>query len=87
VYKARDKNNNLFAIKHIKFDSFGEGIPPTALREISILKSISAHPFIARYWAVVVRLVKVHYEALEHQLMIVFDYYSYDLKRFLRENK
>lgn len=38
VYKARDKiKNTLVAIKKIKIHNEEEGIPSTALREISIL--------------------------------------------------
>lgn len=44
VYKAKDKEENkLVALKKIRFDSDDEGIPVTALREISLLKSLK-HP-------------------------------------------
>jgi len=48
VYKAQKKNTNeIIAIKKIKFDVDSEGIPSTALREISILKKM-VHPNIVR---------------------------------------
>ena len=44
VYKARDKDTNeVFALKKIRLESEEEGIPSTAIREISILKEL-AHP-------------------------------------------
>jgi len=48
VYKAQKKNTNeLIAIKKIKLDVDSEGIPSTALREISILKKM-VHPNVVR---------------------------------------
>jgi len=48
VYKAQKANtNDIIAIKKIKLDVDSEGIPSTALREISILKKM-AHPNIVR---------------------------------------
>jgi serine/threonine protein kinase len=44
VYKAVDKNNKLVAIKYIKFENEEEGIPSSALREISLLKTLKNHP-------------------------------------------
>ncbi len=44
VYKAKDKiTNELVAIKSIRLDHEDEGIPSTAVREISILKQLQ-HP-------------------------------------------
>lgn len=49
VYKAQKKDTNEFvAIKKIKLDVDSEGIPSTALREISILKKMR-HPNIVGY--------------------------------------
>ncbi len=48
VYKAQKTNTNeIIAIKKIKLDVDSEGIPSTALREISILKKMT-HPNIVR---------------------------------------
>lgn len=49
MFKAKDKDNNLYAIKHIKYESNEEGIPATALREISLLKSIGSHANVVKY--------------------------------------
>lgn len=45
VYKCRHKKTGEFvALKKIRIENEDEGIPPTALREISILKELSVHP-------------------------------------------
>jgi cyclin-dependent kinase len=76
VYKAVDKNNKLVAVKYIKFEGEEEGIPSSALREISLLKALKEHPNI-------VPLVDVMYKPSQQLLKIVFDYYDYDLKKFI----
>lgn len=48
VYKAQKATTNeIIAIKKIKLDVDSEGIPSTALREISILKKM-VHPNVVR---------------------------------------
>jgi cyclin-dependent kinase 2 len=45
VYKARDtQSKELVALKKIKLENEDEGVPSTALREISILKELQPHP-------------------------------------------
>ena len=44
VYKGIDSTGRTVAIKQIKFESDEEGIPSTALREISLLKTLKNHP-------------------------------------------
>ena len=44
VYKARDSTNSeIVALKKIKLENEDEGVPSTAMREISILKELQ-HP-------------------------------------------
>ena len=44
VYKARDTTNSeIVALKKIKLENEDEGVPSTAMREISILKELK-HP-------------------------------------------
>lgn len=74
VYKARDANTGDFiALKKIRLDQEDEGIPSTAIREISILKEL-LHPNIVRLKDV------VH---AEKRLFLVFEYLDQDLKRFM----
>ncbi len=48
VYKALDNTNgNFVALKKIRLEKEDEGIPSTALREISVLKELQ-HPNIVR---------------------------------------
>ena len=49
VYKALYKQERFVAIKKIKFENSEEGVPATALREISLLKSLRDHPNIVGY--------------------------------------
>lgn len=42
VYKARDVNNNqIVALKKIRLEAEDEGVPSTAIREISLLKELN----------------------------------------------
>jgi len=51
VYKARDKvTGETIALKKIRLESEDEGVPSTAIREISLLKELP-HPNIVRYVA------------------------------------
>ena len=48
VYKARDTTNSeIVALKKIKLENEDEGVPSTAMREISILKELQ-HPNIVK---------------------------------------
>lgn len=73
VYKARDKNTGEFyALKKIRLESEDEGIPSTAIREISLLKELN-HPNI-------VKLTEVIHSS--KKLVLVFEYVEMDLKKF-----
>ena len=49
VYKAKKRDTNeIVALKRIRLDSEEEGVPCTAIREISLLKELK-HPNIVRY--------------------------------------
>ena len=53
VFRARDRTTkDIVALKKIKLENEDEGIPSTALREISILKELNPHPNIVRYFMV-----------------------------------
>lgn len=79
VYRAKHKrSDNLVAIKKIKVETIKEGVPSSAIREISVLKEFR-HPNI-------IRLLEVVYEE-RRRLWLVFENMQEDLKRFLEKNK
>lgn len=50
VFKARDSVlKDYVAVKKIKLENEDEGVPSTAMREISILKELQPHPNIVQY--------------------------------------
>ncbi|GAB5364950.1 hypothetical protein AAMO2058_001014400 [Amorphochlora amoebiformis] len=74
VFKAKDKKTaELLALKKIRLDAEDEGIPSTAIREISLLKQLQ-HENIVRLYDV------VH---TERKLTLVFEYLDQDLKKYL----
>ncbi len=49
VYKAKDRiSSQIIALKRIRLEAEDEGIPSTAIREISLLRELR-HPNIVRY--------------------------------------
>jgi len=74
VYKARNRvSGELVALKKIRLEAEDEGIPSTAIREISILKELQ-HPNIVRLHDV------IH---TDKKLTLVFEYLDQDLKKYL----
>lgn len=74
VYKGRHKKTNRFvALKKIRLDSEEEGVPSTAIREISILKELQ-HPNIVTLEEVLMQ---------EGKLYLVFEFLSMDLKKYI----
>jgi serine/threonine protein kinase len=77
VYKCKHKETQEFvALKKIRLENEDEGIPSTAIREISILKQMK-HPNI-------VNLIDLIHG--EKKLYLVFEFMDYDLKKFLDQN-
>jgi len=77
VYKAvRHSDNETVALKKIKIVYNDEGVPPTAIREISLLKECD-HP----------NIIKLH-EVYSHTFAIylVFEYADMDLRVYLKSN-
>lgn len=59
VYKARDKvTNETIALKKIRLEQEDEGVPSTAIREISLLKEMQ-HGNIVRYIFSVISFVQL----------------------------
>ena len=67
------KTGELLALKKIRLEAEDEGIPSTAIREISLLKQLQ-HPNIVRLYDV------VH---TEKKLTLVFEFLDQDLKKYL----
>lgn len=73
VYKAKDSAGEVYALKTIRLEAEDEGIPSTAIREISLLKELQ-HPNIVRLCDV------IH---TERKLTLVFEFLDQDLKKLL----
>nr|BAA21673.1 cdc2 kinase [Allium cepa] len=74
VYKARDRlTNETIALKKIRLEQEDEGVPSTAIREISLLKEMQH--------ANIVRLQDVVHS--EKRIYLVFEYLDLDLKKHM----
>lgn len=74
VFKGKHKKTGkIVAIKKIRMDSEDEGVPSTAIREISLLKEL-VHPNI-------VSLLEVLME--ESRLYLIFEFLCMDLKKYI----
>merc|ERR1712196_471292 len=74
VYKAKNKvTNDIVALKRIRLDSEDEGVPCTAIREISLLKELK-HP------AIVCLHDVIH---TDKKLTLVFEHLDQDLKKYM----
>jgi len=77
VYKAKDKLTHQFvALKKIRLETESEGVPSTAIREISLLKELE-HPGI-------VQLLDVVHS--DQKLYLVFEYLDKDLKKLMDDH-
>ncbi|XP_036121402.1 cyclin-dependent kinase 1 isoform X6 [Molossus molossus] len=74
VYKGRHKTTGqVVAMKKIRLESEEEGVPSTAIREISLLKELR-HPNIVSLQDVLMQ---------DSRLYLIFEYLSMDLKKYL----
>jgi serine/threonine protein kinase len=75
VYLAQDRvTKECVAMKKMLLETEEEGIPSTAIREISLLKELSDHPNI-------VKLKDVLYQ--RNKLYLIFEYLEQDLKQYM----
>ena len=76
VYKARDLTHpsRIVALKKIRLEAEDEGVPSTAIREISLLKEMQ-DPNIVRLLNIV--------HADGHKLYLVFEFLDMDLKKYM----
>lgn len=78
VYKARDRETNeIVALKRIRLEVEDEGIPSTALREISLLRELSHEN--------IVDLKDCVQE--EGKLFLIFEFLDKDLKKYMESCK
>lgn len=78
--KAPSANRGKFiAIKKFKQSKDGDGVSPTAIREIMLLREISHEN--------VVRLVNVHINPVDMSLYLAFDYAEHDLYEIIRHHR
>ncbi|CAD5115197.1 DgyrCDS4191 [Dimorphilus gyrociliatus] len=74
VYKAKHKHTNeIVALKKIRLENEDEGVPSTAIREISLLKELQ-HPNIVCLQDVLME---------ENKIYLVFEYLTMDLKKYM----
>jgi len=74
VFKCIDlQDNTMIALKKIRLENTDEGIPSTAIREISLLQELR-HPNI-------VELKDICHG--ENKLYLVFEFFNLDLKKYL----
>ncbi|CAG9332569.1 unnamed protein product [Blepharisma stoltei] len=74
VYKSRDRNTGeIVALKKIRLESEDEGVPSTAIREISLLKTLR-HPNVVKLHDV------VH---TDQKLYLIFEFLDHDLKKHM----
>ncbi|KAK7400245.1 hypothetical protein VNO78_11446 [Psophocarpus tetragonolobus] len=74
VYKGRDRvTNETIALKKVRLEQEDEGVPSTAIREISLLKEMQHRN--------IVRLQDVVHD--EKSLYLVFEYLDLDLKKHM----
>ncbi|KAM5574033.1 hypothetical protein ABKV19_013509 [Rosa sericea] len=81
VYRAREKaTGKIVALKKTRLHEDEEGVPPTTLREVSILRMLSRDPH-------VVRLMDVKQGTNKEGktvLYLVFEYMETDVKKYIR---
>jgi len=74
VYKARDVGTNqIVALKKIRLEAEDEGVPSTAIREISLLKELKDDN--------IVKLLDIVHA--DQKLYLVFEFLDVDLKRYM----
>jgi len=74
VYKAKDlSNGQVVALKKIRLEAEDEGVPSTAIREISLLKELKDDN--------IVRLLDIVHA--DQKLYLVFEFLDVDLKRYM----
>ncbi|KAF8405711.1 hypothetical protein HHK36_007788 [Tetracentron sinense] len=77
--KSQPNRGKCIAIKKFKQSKDGDGVSPTAIREIMLLREITHEN--------VVRLVNVHINHSDMSLYLAFDYAEHDLYEIIRHHR
>ncbi|KAH8829284.1 Pkinase-domain-containing protein [Flagelloscypha sp. PMI_526] len=78
VYKAKDlQTNSIVALKKIRLEAEDEGVPSTAIREISLLKELKDDN--------IVKLLDIIHSP-DNKLYLVFEFLDVDLKRYMDDS-
>ncbi|KAK9162280.1 hypothetical protein Syun_003182 [Stephania yunnanensis] len=77
--KSQPNRGKCIAIKKFKQSKDGDGVSPTAIREIMLLREISHEN--------VVKLVNVHINPADMSLYLAFDYAEHDLYEIIRHHR
>ncbi|KAL1815868.1 hypothetical protein ACET3Z_018442 [Daucus carota] len=81
VYKAREKaTGKIVALKKTKLLEDSEGVPPTTLREVSLLRMLSTDPHIVRLMDV----KQGQNKQGKTVLYLVFEYMDTDLRKYIK---
>ena len=89
VYKAKEKGTGqLVALKKTRLEMDEEGVPPTALREVSLLQMLSQSLYVVRSLCVEhVEKTNSATGVSKPLLYLVFEYLDTDLKKFIDSHR
>ncbi|KAL9337145.1 hypothetical protein Peur_071633 [Populus x canadensis] len=88
VYKAKDKlTGQLVALKKTRLQMDEEGVPPTALREVSLLQMLSQSLYVVRLLSVEHIDANNSDDDSKSNLYLVFEFLDTDLKKFIDSHR
>lgn len=76
------QHQQLVAVKRVKMDQAYPSVPPTTLREVSILKKLNQSQDLGA--AHIVQLLDVNYD--RHNLFLIFEFCDTDLEKYMKAN-
>jgi cyclin-dependent kinase len=84
VYKAREKaTGRIVVLRKTWLPEDDEGVPPTALREVSLLRMLSQDPHVVR----LIDLKQGQNKEGQTILWLIFEYMDTDLKKSIRGHR
>nr|QWX39161.1 cyclin-dependent kinase [Populus tomentosa] len=88
VYKAKDKlTGQLVALKKTRLQMDEEGVPPTALREVSLLQMLSQSLYVVRLLSVEHIDANNSDDDSKSNLYLIFEFLDTDLKKFIDSHR